>query len=236
MTHTTLSIILPCHNEEATIAQIIRSAFAWMRESGMEGEVVAVDNGSTDRSGAIIEELKREFPTLVAIHHAENKGYAGSIISGCDAARGEIIAYLDSDGQYDVKDLGRLLPLLDHVDYVAGRRAPRRDPWLRLLLSWGWNALISVLLRTRVRDIDCGMKAFRRSVWPLIRPREQSGDIFPVELFYRLKQHHIPWAQVPVRHFPRAYGTSACAIPSAMLGAFIELWRLLKSPSSPAPL
>lgn len=236
MTNTTLSIVLPCHNEEATIAQMIHNTIAWMHENEVEGEVIAVDNGSTDRSGAIIDELKIEFPELVVIHHAENKGYAGAIISGCDAATKEIIAYLDSDGQYDVRDLSRLLPLLDRVDYVAGRRSPRRDPWERLLLSFGWNMLISILLRSRVHDIDCGMKAFRRSVWPLIRPREQSGNIFPAELFYRLKQHRISWAQIPVRHFPRKYGTSSCAIPSAMISAFVQLWRLLHSPDSPAPL
>ncbi|MDD5103285.1 MAG: glycosyltransferase family 2 protein [Candidatus Peribacteraceae bacterium] len=234
MTHKTLSIILPCHNEEATIAGMIRHAFVWMHESGIEGEVIAVDNGSTDRSGVVMDELKKEFPSLTVIHHAENRGYGGSIISGCDAASGDIIAYMDSDGQFDIQDLSRLLPLLDRADCAAGLRTPRKDPWMRLLLSWGWNVLISMLLHARVRDIDCGMKAFRRSIWPLIRPREQSGNIFSVELFFRLRWNQQSWAQAPVRHFPRLHGSSACAIPFAMLDSFAQLWRLLRS-SPPSP-
>jgi len=228
--HTTLSLVLPCHNEEAVIEKTINAAHAWFVRKNISGEIIIVDNGSTDRTATVLNQLQNKINNLVIVTNGKNMGYGGSILSGCDMARMDYIAFMDSDGQFDVSDFDRLLPHLESVKFVSGIRKYRKDSFGRIVSSFLWNIVVKALLGIRAKDVDCGMKAFHLSIWPQIRPVYGSGNLFSAEMFYRLKKNNIAFKQEIVRHFPRLRGQTGVIQLSALLQTFSQLWALLLDP------
>lgn len=221
-----LSIVLPCYNEEQVIATTVQRVVQWLEKGRSDAEVIVVDNASTDSTPSVLRALCQKHPSLRIVTRAFNGGYGSSVRSGCDAACGEIIAYMDADGQFDVRDFDVLLPHLDTVDFASGIRAERADSKARLLLGRLWDTVIRFCFGIRARDIDCGMKAFRRDVWPMIRPTITVGDAFNAELFFRLERCGFTWRQEPVRHYPRLTGTSGSVRLPDMLKAIAETAHL----------
>ncbi|MFH1444041.1 MAG: glycosyltransferase family 2 protein [Candidatus Peregrinibacteria bacterium] len=236
----TLSIILPCFNEEDVITTTVGRVMKWIQAGHSDAEVIVVNNASTDNTLKVLDNLCQQYPLLRVVRRDVNGGCGASVRSGCDAARGEIIAYMDSDGQFAVEDFDLLLSHLSSTDFVSGIRAHREDPRMRLILSGVWNMVNRVLFRLRARDIDCGMKAFRRGTWPVIRPVITIGDAFNAELYFRLQKSGLRWTQVPVRHFPRLTGKSGSVRVYDMFKAISETLHLFfatccrKLPRSPS--
>lgn len=229
MTQPTLSLVLPCLNEEALIARTVEDSYRWFAKQGTKGEIIVVNNGSTDKTAQVLEELRQRHPNLVIVTRAKKGGYGASVTSGCDVASMDIIATMDSDGQYDVNDLTKLLAHIDHVGFVGGIRKNRSDPWIRDVKGVGWNVLVKMLLGVRAKDVDCGIKLFWRAVWPRIRPRGTS-NLFCPELYYRLDRAGIPWAQEIVSHRPRLEGKSKGATIDVIIMSLYELLRLSLDP------
>ncbi|MBI3336099.1 glycosyltransferase family 2 protein [Candidatus Peregrinibacteria bacterium] len=219
----TLSLILPCFNEEATIAQTVRSCIDWVAEKKIIGEIIVVNDGSTDRSGEILAALKSRFPLLRIVTHGVNQGYGVAVRSGCDAARMEWIAFMDSDGQFDVRDLEKFV---GRESVIAGRRCRRADSMLRNVYGKGLGIVTWILFGVWVRDINCGMKLFKRELWSGIRPIYGIEKMFNTELFLRLKTMGVVWRQVDVRHFPRHGGHPTGASVKVIGRMFKELWKL----------
>lgn len=222
----TLSVVLPCFNEEQVIALTIARVMEWIERRGVDAEVIAVDNASTDSTLEVLERLCTQYPRLRLEHRYVNGGYGASVTTGCDAARGEVIAYMDSDGQFTIEDLDRLLPALQRADFVTGIRVHRADTRLRRFLGVCWRTAIRLLFGTTVRDIDCGMKAFHARVWKSIRPTMATGDAFNAELFFRLQACGFSCVQLPVRHFPRRTGKSGSLCCWDVLKAVRDTLRL----------
>ena len=221
-----LSLILPCLNEEQNIEKTVRDANSWFRDASIDGEIIVVNDGSIDDTQRIVERLQSDIPCLRIIRYAHNQGYGSAVSSGCDAATKEFVAFMDSDGQFDVADFDRLLPHLRDVDFVTGRRRKRADPFLRKMNAKLFGLLVWVMLGVWVRDINCGMKIFRRSTWQKVRPRHSTGALINAEIFSRLRALDIPWHQVDVPHYPRRFGQQTGANPGVIARMFKELWRL----------
>lgn len=224
-----MSIVLPCFNEEKCIAQTVEEVNIWMRQQNIHGEVIVVDDGSRDHSGEILNHIQKSHPHLKILHHLRNHGYGAAIRTGCDAASMDIIGYMDSDGQFNVHDFDSFLPQIAEADFVAGIRVARSDSAIRKLNSWLWNTFTRLVLGIRGKDIDCGMKLFRRSIWPQIRPVHANGGLFGAELFYRVEKAHVRFRQEPVQHFSRKYGKPTGARLRVIVRAFLELGRLLRA-------
>src|SRR5207245_960357 len=125
---------------------------------------------SCDATARIVAEEARRLPHVRLIRHAENRGYGAALRTGLEAARFDRVAFTDADRQFHLSDLSPLLALTEHVPVAVGYRADRQDPQLRRFFSWGYNALVRMLLGTRVRDCDCALKVFRREVVPDLLP------------------------------------------------------------------
>jgi len=228
--HTpTFSLVLPCLNEEATIGKIVKQSCSWMQKAGFTGEIIVVNNGSSDGTTRILGHLQKQIPQLRIINIGKTVGYGECVMTGCDAATMDLVAYMDSDGQLDVQEFSKLLPYLYSVDFVSGIRANRHDLFIRKVNSFCWNMLMRMALGIRAKDIDCGMKAFRRKIWRDIRPKFSKGIFLPAEMFYRVKKNKYSWAQETVRHFPRLHGKATGAQLRVILRAFLEFgllfWR-----------
>lgn len=223
-----LTFFFPAYNEEATVEPVARSGLEILPRFADDVEVVIVDDGSRDRTGEIADRLAASEPKVRVVHHRPNRGYGAAIRSGIEAARMPFVFFTDGDGQFDLADLARLMPLLGRADVVIGYREKRADPPKRLFIAWVYNRLIGILFGTPYRDVDCAFKLFRREVFdrvPLSRVRS-NGAFFSAELLLVLRSAGVPIEQVGVRHFPRRFGEEKGATLRVVLRTIRDLLRL----------
>lgn len=211
-----LSVVLPCYNEEANVRATVEEVLAWAGAQPFPCEIVAVDDGSSDRTPVILGELSAAHPSVRVVRHRENAGYGMAVRSGCDAAAGEWISFMDSDGQFRIADIGLLLPHLEEFAFVAGRRRKRADPLPRVVYGKVLAFFNLFVFGMWIRDVNCGLKVFRSDVWRTIRPEHGVEKLFNAELFLRLKRAGIPWKQVAVPHHPRRGGVPTGASGRAL--------------------
>lgn len=221
-----LSVVHPCYNEEENIAHTVGETLSWMSAQGIDGEVVVVDDGSVDRSAAILAELAATNARVRVVTHDVNRGYGIAVRSGCDAATKEHIAFMDSDGQFKIEDIGILLPELAHADFVPGKRKKRADPFIRSVFGKVLGILNYLFFGMWIRDVNCGMKVFKKSLWPTMRPEYGTEKFFNTELYLRLKRAGYTWNQIDVPHYPRRAGTPTGGSPHVIVHMFKELWDL----------
>lgn len=226
-----LSIVLPCYNEEGNIAASVKDVTQFLAGKDFKSEIIVVNDGSKDRSLEVLRGLEREIPNLKIVNHEKNGGYGIAVRSGCDAASGEWIAFMDSDLQFKAKDFDLLLPYVDSFSFVTGRRARRADSFVRNSFGKILGAMNFVVLGLWVRDVNCGMKMFKKSIWPSIRPEYGVEKLFNTEMFLHLKRQGIPWKTVNVPHYPRTVGNPTGGSVKVIIRMFKELVGLRFSPS-----
>src|ERR1041385_6280243 len=125
-----------------------------MRKVTDDFEVLVVDDGSKDETGAILECLARELPCLRVIHHEQNFGYGAALISGFKNAKKELIFYTDGDGQYDVREMHNLLAeLKPHIDLVNGYKVKRADAWYRIWIGVAYRRALRWIFHLSFRDV-----------------------------------------------------------------------------------
>jgi glycosyltransferase involved in cell wall biosynthesis len=223
-----LSFFFPALDEEDHVAALVASALEVLPGFTDHLEVTIVDDGSTDRTGTIADELAARDERVRVIHHGTRRGYGGALRSGLLAATEPWVFFTDGDRQFDLGDLLRLIAASDGVDAVVGYREKRADPLRRLFVAWVYNRLIRVLFGGGWRDVDCAFKLFRRDVFarvPLDRVRA-NGAFFSPELLITLDRAGIRIRQVGVRHFPRTSGEPKGASPRVIVRAIRDLLRL----------
>ncbi|HEV8191172.1 MAG TPA: glycosyltransferase family 2 protein [Ktedonobacterales bacterium] len=221
-----LSVVLPAHNEEAVIAETVRQCVETLAILAPEYEIIVVDDGSTDRTGDIAEELAASNPHIHLVHNLPQRGYGGALIAGFQVASKSLVFFMDSDGQFDIRDIALLLPLREQGHRaVLGYRKHRRDSLLRKINAWGWNVLVKLLFGLRVRDVDCAFKLYDAS---LVRVADVTaeGAMVNTEMLVKLSRLGVPFIQVPVRHYPRLHGAATGSNLRVIVHAFRELFRL----------
>jgi dolichol-phosphate mannosyltransferase len=206
-----LSLVIPAFNEAAVIQRAVSEAQATLAERFERFEILVVDDGSTDGTADEVEQLLSVAPNTRLLRHPINRGYGAALRTGFEAARFDLIAFTDADCQFDLADLAKMVPLAEHVPVVAGFRADRQDPWRRRFLSRGYNWLARNLLGTRVRDVDCALKVFRREALANLLP-ESHGFFVNTEMLTRAQQLGYDVAEVPVTHRPRLGGESKVSL------------------------
>ena len=224
-----LSIVLPAYNEEAVIGATLEHVLNALGvkdgpvERVKDFEVIVVNDGSTDRTGAILSAIMETESRVRVVTHAHNQGYGSALVDGFDAATKELTFFMDSDGQFDIRDLSRLLSFVDDYDAVIGYRLDRQDTWMRKLNAWGWKVLVRNVLGVRVRDIDCAFKLLRTDCLHQ-HPLETRGAMINAELLYKLKRAGCTYREVGVHHLPRRGGRATGANLRVIARAFRELF------------
>jgi glycosyltransferase involved in cell wall biosynthesis len=159
-----ISVVLPVYNEAGALPTLIPEITAVLRELGHSYEIVAVDDGSSDDSLAVLRQLQVGEPNLRIVQFRRNFGQTAAFTAGFDFARGGIIVTMDADGQNDPADIPRLLSTLreGNYDLVSGWRQGRREPWLtRRVPSAIANWLIASASDLQLHDRGCSLKALR---------------------------------------------------------------------------
>ena len=222
LTSSSLSVILPVHNEEAIIAHTITRSLQFLNRWVPDFEVMVVNDGSTDNTKLILEDLAMAHPWVRIIDHPVNLGYGAALASGFEAATKDLIFFMDSDGQFDIRDLEPFFPLIQYYHAVLGYRIDRQDTQMRKLNALGWKMLIRVAFGVRVRDIDCAFKLFRADFFQEYR-LETRGAMINTEILYKWTRAGYTYTQMGVHHLPRKGGRATGAKPTVILRALKEL-------------
>ncbi len=200
-----LSLVVPVFNEEENLLLLFESIKQALAGLPQSWELVLVDDGSSDGSPRILEELAGKDPQHVrVILFRRNFGQTAAIAAGIDHARGEVLVFLDADMQNDPADIPMMLEKLDDgYDVVSGWRKQRQDFFLtRTLPSAIANALISWVTGVRLHDYGCTLKAYRREVLGGFRLYGEMHRFIPVYAY----SAGAKIVEVPVRHHPRTHG------------------------------
>jgi len=226
MTNISISVVLPAHNEAENIRTTVENCVLYLEQNVSDYEVIVVNDGSTDDTQKIVEELQSTNSKVVLVNHPVNMGYGSALRSGFDKASSEYIFFMDSDGQFDINDLDRLIPIVSAKDVVIGYREDRADSFPRLLNAWLYGLYIYLTFGLKVRDMDCAFKVFPTKAYQDIRPIKSGGALFSAEFLIKLRRKGFKLREVPVRHFPRQFGTQSGANIKVILRMFKESWKL----------
>jgi glycosyltransferase involved in cell wall biosynthesis len=238
MSHS-ISVFFPAFNDEGSIAALVRDALAVLPSLTDDYEVIVVNDGSTDSTPAILDELARTLPHVRAVHHERNRGYGGALRTGFASATKELVFYTDGDAQYDVRELARLYPLLtDGVDVVNGYKTGRADAGRRKVAGALYNRLAHLFFDIPIRDVDCDFRLLRRAALDGVELFSSSGSIC-VEMVHKLSRAGRVFVELPVSHYQRAHGRSQFFTPRRVARTaydFFSLWlRLVVLPRRAAP-
>jgi glycosyltransferase involved in cell wall biosynthesis len=207
-TTKSLSVFFPCYNDAGTIGSMVAAADAIASEFTDDYEIIVVDDGSTDSSRGLLEELNKKYSRLKLIFHKKNQGYGAALRSGFYNATKELIFYTDGDGQYDVMDLRSFLPIMrNDIDIVNGYKMMRNDPLHRILIGRIYVVIMRLLFGFHIRDVDCDFRLMRRSIFDIIQLKHNSGVIC-LELVKKLELAGYRFVEYPVCHYHRTYGVS----------------------------
>jgi len=215
-----ISVVMPCLNEEHSVALCVGKAWEGIRKTGLRGEVIVSDNGSTDNSVAAAEAAGAR------VVHQSRRGYGNAYLKGFSAARGRIIVMGDSDDSYDFRALPEVIrPLEDGFDYVLGSRFDghiRRDA-----MTWSHRyvgnpvltAVLNVLFKLKVSDAHSGFRAFTRTALDKME-LQCEGMEFASEIVVKAARAGLRVAEVPITYHPR--------IGESKLNSLRDGWRHLR--------
>jgi glycosyltransferase involved in cell wall biosynthesis len=215
----TVSVVIPCLNEEGNIERCVRLAREVMDEAGIAGEVVVADNASEDRSA----ELATAAGARVV--HEPRRGYGSAYLAGFAAARGRFIVMADADLTYDFREIPRFVERLESgAELVMGDRMdnihPGAMPWLhRYVGNPVLTGVLNLFFRTGIKDAHCGMRALRREVLPRLDLRT-TGMEFASEMVIRAAKEGLVIDEFPIEYHPRG--------GDSKLSSFRDGWRHLR--------
>ncbi|HKA26191.1 MAG TPA: glycosyltransferase family 2 protein [Gaiellaceae bacterium] len=214
-----ISIVIPLHNEERSVALLYDELRSALEPLGQEWEAVFVDDGSVDGSFAALTRLHNDNDNVRVVRLRRNFGKAAALATGFGQARGETVVTIDADLQDDPAEIPRLLVKLDEgFDLVSGWKTRRRDPLRRRVLSRIFNWVTGRVSGLRLHDMNCGLKAYRAEV---VRGMPLYGELhrfIPVLAQYR----GFRVAELPVNHRPREHGRSRYGVERYVRG-FLDL-------------
>jgi len=203
-----LSVFFPAYNDSGTIASMVIRAVKAASELTPDFEVIVVNDGSSDGTAEIADELARTYPQVRVVHHATNRGYGGALQTGFRSAAKELIFYTDGDAQYDPAELAALWDRMgEDVDLVNGYKISRSDPLHRIVIGRVYHHIVSVLFGLTVRDVDCDFRLMRRRIFERINLEKTSGVIC-LEMMKKITDGGFRIVEVPVHHYHRAFGKS----------------------------
>lgn len=201
-----LSVVVPVYNEEESLEPLTREMLSVIQPLGNDYEIIIVDDGSTDKTYPILSNIHTHDPQVKVLSLRRNFGQTAAIAAGIAYAKGDVIVFMDGDGQNDPKDIPMLLDKIrEGFDLVSGWRYHRQDSfWNRRLPSQIANGLISWMTKVKLHDYGCTMKAIRGDLAKEIKLYGEMHRFIPVIAYERGARI----AEVKVNHRIRLGGKS----------------------------
>ena len=218
-----VSVVIPVKDERDNLTPLTEQLLKVLgsREESRSApfEIWYIDDGSTDGSGPLLDNLAAQHAEVRVLHFDRNYGQTSAFDAGFRKAQGELVVTMDADLQYDPADIPALVPLAAQYDLVCGWRKDRHDSLTRKLSS-----RIAYLARTsvtgdRIHDTGCSLKVFRRAVVERLHLFEGMHRFFPA----LARMHGFRVTEAPVRHFPRVHGRSKYGIGNRLFKGLYDL-------------
>jgi glycosyltransferase involved in cell wall biosynthesis len=220
-----ISVFFPCYNEQDNVARTVEQTLVVLEKLNADFEVIIVDDGSTDATAQIADEISSRNSRVKVVHHPNNLGYGAALQSGFRAATKKLVFYTDGDGQFDINEMPPLMPLIKKYDIISCYRLNRQDSFIRRINGWCWTKLVCLLFGMKIRDIDCAFKLYKREIFDNIE-LSSTGALIDAEILARAIRAGYTITQTGVHHYPRKAGRQTGANLRVILRAFKELVKL----------
>jgi len=204
-----VTLALPCYNEADNIRAVMQAAILELEKIGRPWELIVIDNHSSDRTATVVKEFVQLESRVRLIVHPENRLYSGSCATALREARGELIAIMDSDGQFSASDLPQMIARLEAgANLVIGWRKARHDPASRKLMSAVFNILGKLWLDFPLHDLNCGLRMFDRKFVGVAEIKHRINLVNP-ELYVRAYNAKLKVDEVIITHAERTKGQTS---------------------------
>ncbi len=228
-----ISVVFPMWNEEDYIRRAVRAAKDILPEISEDHEIIIVDDASTDRTGAIADELAAADPKIKVVHNARNRKLGGTLRAGYAVASKQLVLYTDADLPFDLQELPRAVRLLEYqqADVLSAYRFDRSlEGPVRAIYTFFYTRLVRLLFGLRVKDVNFAFKLFERSLLERF-PLKSEGSFIDAEFLIRARKAGAQVIQIGVDYFPRSRGQSTLANPGVIvkiLREMLGLWPELR--------
>jgi glycosyltransferase involved in cell wall biosynthesis len=212
-----LSIIIPFHNEEENLVILYQELETALNKKGYDYEVVFVNDGSTDKSGQMVDELAKNNNRIIVVHLQKRSGKGNALVGGINKAHGDILVFMDADLQDNPADITKLIGKINQdYDLVNGIRTTRKDSSIIKTYSRLANAFLKFFSQSPFTDINCGFKALKRNVLDEIVLYGNNFRFLPLAAFYQ----GFKVSEVPVDNRERRHGQSKFGAGKLFIGVF----------------
>jgi dolichyl-phosphate beta-glucosyltransferase len=202
-----LSVIIPAYDEAGRIGPTLSRIHEYLAGTGLDHEIIVVDDGSQDQTREVVRRAASDIPTLRIIENGVNRGKGYSVKRGFLESSGELALFSDADLSTPIEELGRFLPEMEKgADAVIGSRALRdsdiikRQPLHRMLMGKTFNKIVRILAVRGIVDTQCGFKLFRRAAFrPIFKAQRVERFAFDVELLFLADKKGLNVKELPVR-------------------------------------
>lgn len=220
-----ITLFFPVYNDEHTVERVTEKARTVLKELASDFEIIIINDGSPDSSGAIADQLAEKHECIKVIHHKTNKGYGAAIKTGLKHAQYEWICFTDGDDEYDVYDLHKLIHLRQYYELIITFRYVKRYSGMRQFISWVYNIILRRLFRTNYRDISTGFRLIHK---PLADELELYSDspFIGAEIAIRTMLKGYPVGEVGIQTFPREFGKGASVSPANIRATIKDMLKV----------
>lgn len=226
-TRPDISLFFPVYNDERTVRVVANRALELLEEVADNYEIIIVNDGSPDSSGAIADQLAVEHDKITAVHHPQNKGYGAAMKTGIAASQYDIICMIDGDNEYDVFDLKKMLAVREYYMLVIAFRYKKLYSTKRIFISFIYNSLLRALFKSPFRDISTGIRLIHRGLLDEVELTSNSPFI-GAELTLKSMLRGFPVGEVGIQTFPRDFGQGSATSFKNIMGTVRDAWRIRK--------
>lgn len=221
-----VTIAMPAYDEAPNLERVAAEALAALLATGVTGELLIVDDGSTDGTGALADEIARRDTRVRVVHHQTNRGFSGAMTTSLRKANGDWVFLVPADGQIVMSDLGRFLAARAEADIVVGVRAHRPEHLGRKMLSRAFHKISKTIFPVPLAEFS-SVFLFRRALVDAmpIRSRPRGATFLP-EVLFRADQRHARFQQLFIEPRARYAGRAKGAQLSVATRTLLELVRL----------
>lgn len=225
-----LTVFFPAFNEEKNIQKTVLDAKNVLQNVVDNWEILVINDGSKDNTARVVENIANKDKRIKLISHPKNLGYGGAIKTGLANSRYDLVAQVDSDGQFDFSEINLFLKKINQADLVIGYRKRRTDSFYRRILQRTLWLADWILFGLNVKDVDCGFKLIKREVINAVGVLTTESAITVTEFIVRAKKIGYKICQVGVAHHARLKGEQTggkLKIISKAAFEGLKLWLIL---------
>ena len=220
-----LSVVIPAYKEEGNLPNLIRDAVRDARKISKNFEIIIVNDGSPDKTGEVAEALAKTYNEVKVIHHKKNKGLALAWRTGIQAAKNDIILYIEGDEQQPLKDQYDLFNKIKNADLVLGTRTDRSDyTFFRKCLSYGYLFLIFIFFGLRYKDVGWS-QAYRRKIFDKIEMKSVT-PFFDTEVIIKALRNGFRVTEARSYYRSRKTGFTSLGNIRTAIKMFVEMMKM----------